>query len=63
MSHFINQKWDKTIESVIYTVIWKGIVVGVVNRTANIDFSYPNFLLIQTMRFLELAKGVRIIKV
>ena len=48
MSHFNNQKWDKTIESVIYTVIWKGIVVGMVDRTANIEFqlselfAYPN---------------------
>ena len=29
----------------------------------NIAFSYSNFLLIRTVRFLELAKGVRTIEV
>ena len=34
--------------------------VGVVNRTSNID---SRLSVIQMLRFLELAKGVRIIKI
>ena len=41
----------------------ESIGLGMDNRMANIEFQLSELLLIRILRFLELAKGVRIIEV